>query len=170
MMTLSNGNIFRVTGHCAGISRTPVNSQHKGQWRGALTFSLICVWINGWVNNREAGDLRRYRAHYYVIECMYTCGTFTHTFRDTLTGTGEMCMIVPVPVTLSWMMFRFVLHLYDLCRSVLFYYKYIIFQNWRQSVPCYASFFFVTPVWIYTILVFSTLFVSVALISTWDQL
>ena len=28
-------------------------------------FSLICVWING-VNNREAGDLRRYRAHYDV--------------------------------------------------------------------------------------------------------
>ena len=28
---------------------------------------LICVWINGWVNNREAGDLRRYRAHYDVI-------------------------------------------------------------------------------------------------------
>ena len=36
-------------------------SQHKGQWRGALMISLICVWINGWVNNREAGDLRRYR-------------------------------------------------------------------------------------------------------------
>ena len=30
-------------------------------------FSLIFVWINGWVNNREAGDLRRYRAHYDVI-------------------------------------------------------------------------------------------------------
>ena len=30
-------------------------------------FSLICVWINGWVNNGEAGDLRRYRAHYDVI-------------------------------------------------------------------------------------------------------
>ena len=30
-------------------------------------FSLICVWINGWVNNREAGDLGRHRAHYYVI-------------------------------------------------------------------------------------------------------
>ena len=30
-------------------------------------FSLICVWINGWVNNREAGDLRRYRAHYDLI-------------------------------------------------------------------------------------------------------
>ena len=50
-----------------GIHRPPVNSPHKGQWRGALMFSLICVWINGWVNNREAGDLRRHRAHYDVI-------------------------------------------------------------------------------------------------------
>ena len=25
--------------------------------------SLICDWINGWVNNREAGDLRLHRAH-----------------------------------------------------------------------------------------------------------
>ena len=49
-----------------GIHRSSVNSPHKGQWRGALMFSLICVWINGWVNNREAGDLRRYRAHYDV--------------------------------------------------------------------------------------------------------
>ena len=51
---------------CAGIHRSPVDSPHKGQWRGALMFSFICVWINGWVNNREAGDLRRYRAHYDV--------------------------------------------------------------------------------------------------------
>ena len=29
-------------------------------------FSLICAWINGWVNNREAGDLRRQGAHYDV--------------------------------------------------------------------------------------------------------
>ena len=49
------------------IHRSSVNSPHKGQWRGALMFSLICVWINGWVNNREAGDLRRYSAHYDVI-------------------------------------------------------------------------------------------------------
>ena len=50
---------------CAGNS--PVNSPHKGQWRWALMFSLICVWINNWVNNRETGDLRRYRATYDVI-------------------------------------------------------------------------------------------------------
>ena len=49
-----------------GIHRPPVNSPHKGQWRGTLMFSLICVWINGWVNNCEAGDLRRYPAHYDV--------------------------------------------------------------------------------------------------------
>ena len=40
-----------------GIHRSPVNSPHKGQWRGALMFSLVCAWINGWVNNSEAGDL-----------------------------------------------------------------------------------------------------------------
>ena len=49
-----------------GIHRSPVNSPHKGQWRGALMFSLICTLINSWVNNGEAGDLRRYRAHYDV--------------------------------------------------------------------------------------------------------
>ena len=59
IMTSSNGSIFRVTG--------PVNSPHKGQWGGALMFSLICAWIHDWVNNREAGDLRRHRAHYDVI-------------------------------------------------------------------------------------------------------
>ena len=50
-----------------GIHRAPVNSPHKGQWRGALMFSLICTWINAWVNNREAGDLRCHHAHNDVI-------------------------------------------------------------------------------------------------------
>ena len=50
-----------------GIHRSPGNSPHKGQWRGALMSSLIFDWINSWENNREAGDLRRHRAHYDVI-------------------------------------------------------------------------------------------------------
>ena len=50
-----------------GIHRWPVICTHKGQWRGALMFSMICAWINGSVNNSEAGDLRRRRAHYDVI-------------------------------------------------------------------------------------------------------
>ena len=55
-----------------GIHRSPVNSQHKGQWRRAWMFSLICAWINRWVNNGKAGELRRYRAHYGVI-VMFVC-------------------------------------------------------------------------------------------------
>ena len=50
-----------------GLHRSPANSLHKGQWRGALMFYLICAWINDWVNNRAAGDLRRHRAHHDVI-------------------------------------------------------------------------------------------------------
>ena len=52
---------------CAGNSPVPVNSPHKGQWRGAWMFSLISACINAWVNNREAGDLRRHRGHYDAI-------------------------------------------------------------------------------------------------------
>ena len=47
---------------CAGNSPIPVNSPHKGQ-----EFSLICFWINDWVNNRKAGDLGRYRAQINAI-------------------------------------------------------------------------------------------------------
>ena len=58
---------FRVTGHLCGEfivigefpAQRPVNR--------ALMFSLICARINGWVNNSEAGDLRRHHAHYDVI-------------------------------------------------------------------------------------------------------
>ena len=55
------------------IRRSPVNSPHKGQWRGALMFSLICAWINGSVNNDEAGDLRRHCAHcdVSVMDCQW---------------------------------------------------------------------------------------------------
>ena len=71
MMASSNGNkwkhFLRYWRFERGIHRSPVNSPHKGQWRGALMLSLIWAWINRWVNNRKAGDLRRYRAHYDVI-------------------------------------------------------------------------------------------------------
>ena len=78
-----------------GIHRSPVNSPDKGQWRGALVFSLICVWINAWVNNRKAGDLRRHRAHNDIIMyrtttkhnkartmCIYYGGTTPLHFRN----------------------------------------------------------------------------------------
>ena len=64
MMTSSYGNIFRVTGHLCGEF-----TGHR--WillTKASDAELWCFFylhpINGWVNNGEAGDLRRYRAHY----------------------------------------------------------------------------------------------------------
>ena len=152
MMTSSNGNIFRVTGHLCGeftgrrcngiyvlyhysdiimgtiasqnstvysdadqrkrqssaslafvrgIRRGPVNSPHKwpvtrkmfpfddvimpsphlvcysskDQWCGALMSSLICAWINGWVNNGEAGDLRCHCAHYDITVVVHRNGS-----------------------------------------------------------------------------------------------
>ena len=54
-----------------GIHGSPVNSPHRGQWHGASMFPLICAWINGWVNNREAGDLRCHHTHYDVTVMLH---------------------------------------------------------------------------------------------------
>ena len=51
---------------CAWNSPVSGEFPHKGQWRGALVFSRICAWINDWVKNGGAGDLRHYRTHYAV--------------------------------------------------------------------------------------------------------
>ena len=60
MMTSSDGNIFRITGPwCGKFTGHP----HKAQWRGALMFSLIWAWMNGWVDYGEADDLRRHHSH-----------------------------------------------------------------------------------------------------------
>ena len=49
-----------------GVNWSLVNSPHKGQWCGALMFSLISTWTNRWVNNRDAADLRCHWAHHDV--------------------------------------------------------------------------------------------------------
>ena len=62
-MMSSNGNgplCGEFTGH-QWIHRTKASDAEF--W----CFLWSTPWINGWVNNREAGDLRRYRAHYDVI-------------------------------------------------------------------------------------------------------
>ena len=53
---------------CEGIHRWPADSSHKGQLIGALMISLSFAWTDGWTNNRDAGDLRRHRAHYNVTD------------------------------------------------------------------------------------------------------
>ena len=64
-----------------GIHRSPVDSPHKGHWRGALMFSLIWAWTNGWVNKRDAGDLRRHRAHYDVSVMAQQVDIILSSFR-----------------------------------------------------------------------------------------
>ena len=51
---------------CAGNS--PVTGEFPPQRPVTWSFdvSLICAWINGWVNNHDAGDLRCHHAHYDV--------------------------------------------------------------------------------------------------------
>ena len=61
METLSASLAF-----CAGNS--PVTSEFPSQRPVTRSFdvSLICAWTDDWVNNRNASDLRRHRAHYGV--------------------------------------------------------------------------------------------------------
>ena len=71
-----------------GIHRSPVNSPHKGQWRRALMFSLICAWTNGWPNNRDAGDLRRRWFELPSCSLWYHCNGDIMSITES-TGTGE---------------------------------------------------------------------------------
>ena len=72
-----------------GIHRSPVNFPHKGQWRGALMFSSIYARINDWVNNREAGDLRRQHGHYDVIAM-----SWWHHDVETLFTSGYTALVI----------------------------------------------------------------------------
>ena len=109
-----------------GIHRSPVNSPHKGQWRGSLMLSLICAWINGWVNNGEAGDLRRHRAHYDVIVMFQGNRTipqvpkYTSEKYPTLNNSvTEMCTHLHISVTKLCFVGHGTGVLWDLCnRSV----------------------------------------------------
>ena len=79
-----------------GIHRYPINSPHKGQWRGALMCSLICVRINGLVNNGEAGDLRCYRAHYDVTVTLLVGFELIHWNRNPILVCWHFCCLVIV--------------------------------------------------------------------------
>ena len=53
---------------CAGNSA--VTGEFPAQRPVTRSFDFffdLYAWINDWVNNREAGDLRRHRTHYDVI-------------------------------------------------------------------------------------------------------
>ena len=76
-----------------GIHRSPVNSPHKGQWRGALMFSFICARISGWVNNGKAVDLRRHRVHYDVT-VMKISGAVRDDKVGVMAAVGFQCIAI----------------------------------------------------------------------------
>ena len=91
-----------------GIHRSPVNSPHKGQWHGALMFSLICVWINDWENDRDAGDLRRNRGH---------CDVIVMWNHNPVNATMTACCLVRATPVLKIRTNRHVWDLWKLARS-----------------------------------------------------
>ena len=59
-------------------------------------FSVICVWINGWVNNREAGDLRRYGAHYDAIVMEKNCLHFVDDIPKSVYLFENFCIYIQI--------------------------------------------------------------------------
>ena len=97
-----------------GIHRPLVNSPHKGQCRRALMFPLICAWINGLANNRDARDLRRHRAHHdvtvisqphqwrYCMDEIHCVWTKPHRYWGVFTSrNGEFSVVVWSGLSLS---------------------------------------------------------------------
>ena len=100
-------NVFLINTHhwpfVRGIHQSTMNPPHKGQWRGALMFSLICAWTNGWVNNRDAGDLRRHSAHYDATVMSRMLSITVYRSADTIYC--EWCGLI-VSAGSSWKLLR----------------------------------------------------------------
>ena len=68
-------------------------------------FSLICVWINDWVNNREAGDLWRYRGHYDSHSNDRRWVGIRQTailFKVNLTGDVQCRSVLIITIVIPW--------------------------------------------------------------------
>ena len=98
------------------IHQSPLNSPHKGQWRGVLMFSLICAWLNGWVNNREVGDLRRHRARYDIIVMIKILSGNVYTRKSGVTWMKIPGVPRPDDILWSWTL------IYHRCWSSYFSY------------------------------------------------
>ena len=105
MMTSSNGNIFRVTGPLWAESTGGFSSQRPVTRSFDVFFDLR---LNKWVNNRDAGDLRRRRAHYDVI---------VMEVEITLEDVGKigMCQITTVR---TYQTFQYAFYRYALSHTV----------------------------------------------------
>ena len=121
---------------------------YKGQWRGALMFSLIWAWIKDWVNSSEAGDLRCHHTHYdvivmmrwvkvwamfiYVTTALYTNSeTFQWPFYTSL---SSMKFAIPTYLSLlqyhhSWCSINLLI-----CNKSCWWMKSALIGCWRQGI------------------------------------
>ena len=113
------------------IHRSPVNFPHKGQWRGALMFSLIYVWINDWANNREAGDLRRQHGHYDVI--VMNAATLWYCFHNGIRNYGTDIQINGLLQDCSNSS-ALAMELLQSCSKPSKYYFILLFYTWALLV------------------------------------
>ena len=107
MRTSSNGNIFRITGllwwEFTGHRWIPLTKASDAELWG---FLWSAPWIDGWINNRETGDLRRHRAHYDVnvmvlIQIWSNLANDTrYVFMDIIPGALAKDNHTPFPVFL----------------------------------------------------------------------
>ena len=79
---------------CAGNS--PITGEFP-QWCRALIVSLICAWINSWVNNREACDLRRHHDHYDISVMQWLNWTKICWGNSLLASPGLINIWLPSP-------------------------------------------------------------------------
>ena len=105
MMTSSNGNIFRVTGPLFGeFTGHRWISLTKASDAELLCFLWSALWINGWINNREVGDLRRHHAHSDVTVMTINTVRWLHValLRAIVWGIGGISSFYPTSVLTHW--------------------------------------------------------------------
>ena len=92
-MTSSNGIVSPLLALCEGNPSVcgGFPSQRPVPQSFDVLFLFICAWTNGWTNNRDVVDLRRYRAHYDVtvmkpqsgvLSTLWACCQTSWTFYE----------------------------------------------------------------------------------------
>ena len=88
----------------SGIHRSPVDSPHKASDAEPWYF-IWSAWTNGWANNRDAGDLRRHRAHHDV--------TVMKPLQLTCRSGANTLQLLALKLPLSYSDYRLLSHTWD---------------------------------------------------------
>ena len=133
MMTSSNGNFFRVTGHLCGEFTGPGELPAQRPVTRSFDVFFDLRWINGWVNNHEADDLWRYRFHYDVTVMHKSLLVYWHHYTTKLLGyigftpSARLSVRVGPASRIHTVLVGFISYLY------------ILSSNFRKCVACKVS-------------------------------